>query len=409
MQSKISLEFLAKLLDPICIYDEQGQTVYASPKFLEAFESNAEEVNFFQYFPSDITPMSALIDGWQRALQGETVLFVLRSKTQVELECSLQFNPDAKLMFLSARRSTLGAYVDQLISEYEQLLLTLFNHPNVAAIVVDFNGRIVRASAKLHEMLGTQPDEEIYLETFVHPEDKFIDLNLRQRLLDGEIKTYTIEKRLISRRGDVTWINASVSLITLSSSINCAQRYLVALLEDITENKKIYAALIHTEAKWKAFVLNSLSLFLQTSRTGQIIYASPAVEHILGYTEEALLGVHVTSLIHPEDIAIFEEALPVWTSSIYSQRAGIECRWKTQSSNSVYLYTQGRRFPLALGMDGLIISGHDITVRKQAEAELRRSDAINRIMIQLLPNLMRCLSQLDGLQELAYARNLQFP
>jgi PAS domain-containing protein len=87
MQSKNSLEFLAKLLDPICIYDEQGQTVYASPTFLEMLQSSAEEVSFFQYFPSESISISALINGWQRALQGETVLLLLNSKTYVEIEC----------------------------------------------------------------------------------------------------------------------------------------------------------------------------------------------------------------------------------------------------------------------------------------------------------------------------------
>jgi PAS domain S-box-containing protein len=409
MQSKNSLEFLAKLLDPICIYDEQGQTVYASPNFLEILQSKAEEVNFFQYFPSETLNVSTLINGWQRALRGETVLFLLNPKPHVEIECSLQFNPDAKLMFLTAKKSSLGTYVQQLTNEYEQLLLASFNHPNLATIVVNLDGRIVRANAKLHEILGTQPGEDLYIETFVHSEDKLIDLNLRRRLLNEEIQTYTIEKRLVSRQGDVTWINASVSLITLSSGVNQSQLYFVALLEDITENKKTYTALIRTEEKWKSFVLNSLSLFIQTSSTGQVIYASPAVERILGYRAEALLGVQVTSLIHPEDITIFEDALPVWISSAYSQRTGIECRWKTRSSNSVYLYTQGQRFPLALDMDGIVISGHDITIRKQAEAELRRSDAVNRIMVQLLPTLLHYLNQLDGLQELAYASNFQCP
>lgn len=406
MQSKNSLEFLARLLDPICIYDEQGQTVYASPSFLEMLQSKVEEVSFFQYFPSETIDLSALVNGWQRALQGETVLFLFNSKTHIEIECSLQFNSDARLMFLRARRSSLGAYVRQLTDEYEQLLLALFNHPNLATILVNFDGRIVRCNAKLHELLGTQPGEALYIETFVHPEDKLIDLNLRQRLLNGEIESYTIEKRLVSKKGEVTWINASVSLINLSISVEKSQKYFVALLEDITENKKIYTALIRAEEKWKALVLNSLSLFIQTSKTGQIIYASSAVERILRHQREELLGIQVTDLIHPEDVAMFEAALQAWTSGRSSQRTGIECRWKTRSSAWVYLHIQGQRFPCALEMDGVVISGYDITAHKQVEAELRRSEAINRVMVQMLPEVMRRVNQLDCLRDAASAKNL---
>jgi hypothetical protein len=53
MRSKNSLEFVAKLLEPIGIYDEQGQTVYASPTFLEILQAQTEEVDFFQYFSSE--------------------------------------------------------------------------------------------------------------------------------------------------------------------------------------------------------------------------------------------------------------------------------------------------------------------------------------------------------------------
>jgi PAS domain S-box-containing protein len=389
MRSKNSLEFVAKLLEPIGIYDEQGQTVYASPTFLEILQAQTEEVDFFQYFSSEGIPRSVLVNQWQRALQGETILFAFSTGNAEEIECSLQFNSDLKLMFISARPCSLGtAYVCKITREYEQLLIALFNHPNLAMMLVSVDGLIVRCNHKAHELLGTQIGEKLYIESLVHPEDKLIDLELRQQLLNGELDSYTIEKRFVASNGEVIWINVSVSLIDRSIGTRSSQKYFIALLEDITENKKIYAALIRTEEKWKALVLNSLNLFIQTSSTGQILYISPAVERMLGYPSEALLGLPIVELIHPDDRATFCCGLQAWFSGLRSQRLGLECRWKTRSTGWVDLYIQGQRFPLGLEMDGIVITGYDITDRKQAELELRRSQAVNRAIVQALPDLI---------------------
>ncbi|WP_421658686.1 PAS domain-containing protein [Leptothermofonsia sp. ETS-13] len=407
IRSHKSLEVLERSLSPICIYGDQGQTVYASQSFLELLQAKAEDVGFFDYFASGSTTLALLTKFWERALQGETIGFLSKTKDGWEdIECSLQFNPDAKLMFLTAKRVSSEGDTQKLIEEYERAI-SLFNCASLATALINPDGMVVRCNQRFHELLETTEDETLHLEKFVHPEDRLVDGDLRQKLLAGDISSYTIEKRLISRSQDVIWVNISVSLIDLPACIKGYRKYFVALLEDITESRKIYNALVRTEEKWKAFVLNSPYLFIQTSNTGQIIYASPVVESLLGYKEEELLGRYVTEFIHANNFNEFELALQLWVSNVQSRHLGIECWWKTKSGKWIFLYIQGQQFPSVLEIDGVVITGHNITDRKYLEVELKASEERFKSLISNIPGaIFRCDSTYtmkfisDGIEEI---------
>lgn len=389
-----AIKFLVRLFDAIWVYDEHGHTVYASYKLLNLVQTNVKEVSFFDYFLSRSIQLSTLKSYWQRALQGETVWFLPKVRgTYKNIECSLRFDADLKLMFLRAKKSSRNAYIQKLIEDYERLISVLFSHPNLAAALIEMDGMVVRCNQAFHQLLGTNEKESIHIDDFIEVADEFIDANLKQKLLNQEIESYTLEKQLISRNREILWVNISISIIDAPVHINKSIKYFVILLEDITENRKIYNALVRTEGKWKTFVSNSFSLFIQTSSTGQIIYVSPAVERILGYKGEELLDLYITDFIHPNDLVEFEAALYYWTQATQLTESSIECRWKAKSGLWVCLSMQGRRFPLSLEIDGLIIDGFDITDRKFLEAELRvNEDKFNSLIFNMPGAVFQCNS-----------------
>ncbi|WP_088888824.1 PAS domain-containing protein [Leptolyngbya ohadii] len=389
IQSQRSLEFLANLLDPIVVYGKQGQVVYASSSFLSLLRQDIEQVSFFSYFGTGI-PLVTLQQLWQEATRGEPIKFFAKVQNSSKtLVCSLHFSRETELMFLIAREFKQRSPTQALMQGYEKILSVLTDHPNLATVLLRPDGLIVRSNSKFHELMAIDPDEQIDIADLSHPEDRLLDRDLRQKLLDNDLQTYTIEKRFISRTNEVVWFNCSVSILHLPEPVDGYHYYFMTILEDITENKKIYSALVRTEGKWKAFVLNSLNLFIQTTSQGQIIYMSPAVERILGYGAEELLDLSITELIHLGDLHKFNLAMDFWQNNLGSDRAGIECRWQTKANNWVYLYIQGQRFPLGLDIDGIVISGYEITQRKRLEAELRSSQEKYRSLILCLPQVGR--------------------
>lgn len=388
--SKQSQKLLERSLSPICVYDEQGQPIYVSQSFLDLLQTGAGEVSFFDYFLSKSTTLTALTTFWQRSRQGEAINFPVKTQDNEQtIECSLQFDLDAKLMFLTAEKANSNGSICNLMEEYERAS-ALFGGSNIATALVNPNGVIIKCNQKFHGLFGVAKPNP-HIEKFVHLEDRLIDADLRQELLNGNINSYTIEKRFISKENEVIWINFNISLIDLAVSVNGHKQYFAVLLEDVTESRTTYNALVRTEEKWKTFVLNSPHLFIQTSNAGRIIYISPAVERLLGYKKEELLGQRLTDLVHPCNCNEFTLVFQVWMSNIQSTQSGIECWWRAKSGGWVSLYIQGQRYPSMLESDGVVISGYNTTDRKRLEVELRASEERFKVLTLNIPGaVFRC-------------------
>lgn len=391
IRSDQSLALLEQLLDPIGVYDKQGKPLYTSQRFLALLSIKAEQIEFFDLFASETTPLTVLTQLWHSALQGTAIAFhtELRDANQ-ELKCSLQFNSTTNLMFVTAKSVDSTTVMRQLTAAYERTIAWC-NHPSLATALLDPDGNIVQCNQRLHEWLGTSEWETVCLDKFVHLEDREIDTDLKQKLLNGEIPSFTIEKRLIARNHDVIWINATVLLVESAVYLHGHNKYFAVLLEDVTETRKLYNALIRTEEKWKTVVLKSPYLFIQTSQTGQIIYVSPAVEHSLGYQEEELIDRSIAELIHPQSLNEFELALHLWSNGIRPKTAGIECQWRAKSGRWLTFYIQAQSFPLALELDGMVISGYDVTERKRLEFDLKTSEERFKSLVHNIPGaVFRC-------------------
>ncbi|MBW4693650.1 MAG: PAS domain-containing protein [Lyngbya sp. HA4199-MV5] len=393
IQSHGSLEFLERSLGPICIYSDRGQPLYASQSLLTLLEATTEEIDFFRYFQSETTSKDVLESLWGLALQEKTVTFIAKSRDdQKTLECSLQFNAEANSMFFTASSAEPEAAKPKDI-EATASSLTVFAHPSLATALIRQDGVIIQCNQRLHELLKTNDGETIVLEDFVCPDDRVIDADLKQKLLNGAIPSYTIEQRLMTRSNEIIWTKNQVSLVDVNDCVDEQQRCFTVLIEDITESRNVYNALVRTEEKWKAFVFNSPHLLIQTSHTGQIVYVSAAVERLLGYSEAELLGRHVTELLHPNHFNEFELLLQLWISGVQPSQPEIECWWRTKAGRWVALSLQGQPFPSALSFDGVVLSGYDITDRKCLEMELKASEERFRSLILNIPGaVFRCSS-----------------
>ncbi|XGV97372.1 MAG: PAS domain-containing protein [Leptolyngbya sp. BL-A-14] len=393
IQSQESLSLLEQVLGPLCVYDDRGYPIYASQSFLELLKATLEELNFFLYFQSDATPELVLKDLWALTLQGRTVDFIAKARDdQQPLECSLKFNAETNSVFLVAKPIKPETSLSRRLEAHEKAL-TVFDHPALATALINEKGAVLKCNQRLHELLKTSDDESFSLEDLVSPGDPFINADLKQKLLSGAIPSYTTEKCFLARNNEIVWTKTRVSLAEKHDTARQCECYFIVLLEDITENRKVYNALIRTEEKWKAFVFNSPYLFIQTSHTGQIVYISAAVERLLGYSEAELLGRHVTELIHPNHFNEFELILQLWSSGVQPSQPEIECWWRTKAGRWVALSLQGQLFPSALKLDGVVLSGYDITDRKCLEMELKASEERFRSLVINIPGaVFRCNS-----------------
>ena len=127
--------------------------------------------------------------------------------------------------------------IEEVLRESEERFRATFEHAAIGAAQVGIDGRWLRVNRRLGEIVGYEP-EELLRTTFqdiTHPDDLEADLERAGRLLEGELQTYTMEKRYVSRGGSVVWVNLTVSLVRDSSG---EPAYFIAVVEDISERKK---------------------------------------------------------------------------------------------------------------------------------------------------------------------------
>src|SRR5215218_9803833 len=127
--------------------------------------------------------------------------------------------------------------IEDVLREIEERFRATFEHAAIGAAQVGIDGRWLRVNRRLGEIVGYEP-EELLRTTFqdiTHPDDLEADLERAGRLLEGELQTYTMEKRYVSRGGSVVWVNLTVSLVRDASG---EPAYFIAVVEDISERKK---------------------------------------------------------------------------------------------------------------------------------------------------------------------------
>ena len=125
-----------------------------------------------------------------------------------------------------------------------------FEQSGIGMAVLSPDGRWLRVNLALCDMLGTAPDDLVGFsaEGRTHPDDVPADREAIRLLLTGESRTYTMEKRYLTRSGELLWALVNVSLVPDAEG---KPSHLIAGIQDITERKHAEAALRASEERYR--------------------------------------------------------------------------------------------------------------------------------------------------------------
>jgi len=120
----------------------------------------------------------------------------------------------------------------------ERLQRLAFEEAPVGMALIDpEDGRWLAANPRLCGILGyrlAQLSSGMTWQDITHPDDLGMDMEQAERVLAGEIGSYSLEKRYLRRCGSVVWANVTVSLRRgASGEPNC----FFSMVEDITGRK----------------------------------------------------------------------------------------------------------------------------------------------------------------------------
>jgi two-component system, NtrC family, sensor kinase len=140
---------------------------------------------------------------------------------------------------------------EKALRESEQRFRATFAQAAVGIAHVNLEGQFLRINQKFCSLVGYTHDEMLVrtLQDITHPDDLDADLDFVRQMLSGQIQMYSLEKRYITRRGEIVWVNLTVSLRRRSSG---EPKYFILVVQDISDKKHAEEALRHSESELRA-------------------------------------------------------------------------------------------------------------------------------------------------------------
>lgn len=279
----------------------------------------------------------------------------------------------------------------------EQLVQKFFELPFAGmAIIAPDNRGLLQFNQKLCEILGYSHEELTAQswESLTHPDDLVITHQHYQAAITGKSEGYNLEVRFLTKTFQTINTRLDVRLVKRPDG---SVEYLVAMIEDITERKRIEQALRDAELRWKyALEGANQGAWDMNLKTGGL-FLSDHWKEMLGYTPDEINNRRdtVETLIHPEDRMRVRSILEDYLSSPSRQQDEAyvsEYRMRCKNGDYRWVMNCGRVIEYNAAGEPLRFLGTqtDINALKLAEARLRRASQFYAALSQCNDHIMRC-------------------
>ncbi|MHB8575332.1 MAG: PAS domain S-box protein [Dehalococcoidia bacterium] len=142
--------------------------------------------------------------------------------------------------------------------------------------------------------------------------------------------------------------------------------------EQLRERERAEVALAVSEHRIRSLAEHSADAVALLDRTGELIYISPAVRNVLGYTEAEFSAMDPFSVVVPEDLPLAQQAMTRLLQNPI-EPVTIQVRARHQDGSERWLELVGTNLLEDPTAQAIVANFRDITVQRQAQDELRIS------------------------------------
>lgn len=280
-----------------------------------------------------------------------------------------------------------------------------FEDSSIGMALVGLDGNWLRVNDNLCTMLG-YTKEEFLNQTFqqvTHKEDLKLDLKLLNETIRGTRDSYSIEKRYISKRGEIIYGLLNVSLIRNKKG---EPLYFISQINNISEQIRAMKELKDSLGEVQMLMESTTRVsIVYIDVNGKIKKINKGAENLLGYTANQLLDSDYLTQLHDQEEVLqreeilfqkYGENIKGFEALIYKSKLG-----EFDSDEWTYKRKNGEKFPVQLvitpvrnslnEMLGYLGIATDISQLKEMEKllleEKKKAEDASRAKSQFLANM----------------------
>ncbi len=143
---------------------------------------------------------------------------------------------------------------------------------------------------------------------FVHPDDVDTTIAEARALQDPSHQTVDFENRYLTNDGQYRWLDWTVWP-------SDDGRVLFTTARDVTERVENTRALTESERRFRMLADNATDIVWERDVSGELVWVSPSVQAVLGWTPEQLIGTGASDIVHPDQLAMTRAQMAKWRTA----------------------------------------------------------------------------------------------
>jgi PAS domain S-box-containing protein len=257
------------------------------------------------------------------------------------------------------------------LRESEERFRATFEQAAVGMALVGLNGVCLLVNQKLCDMVGSTREELLTraYKDLTHPEDLNLDVDHLRKLVAGEIRSFSVEKRYLRRDGSYFWGSLNTSLVRQP---NGHPKYFIIVIKDISARLEAEEALRDEEVRYRLlFQSNPHPMWVYDQETLGFLAVNDAAVGHFGYLREEFLSITIQDIRLRDGVTALIQNVAGTPSTLDAD--GI---WPHRKKNGEVIEVEITSHALSFGeRSARLVLALDVTERKRAEQEQRRLQA----------------------------------